>query len=163
MNIQVLTEINYPDVRRIYIEGIATGNATFETEAPTWEVWNDKHLKHSRLVAIHDTEVMGWAALSPVSTRLVYNGVAEVSVYVGAKHRGSGVGKKLLSELIASSEAKGVWTLQAGIFPENEASLRLHQECGFRIFGRRERIGKLNGAWRDTVLLERRSTTAGVD
>jgi phosphinothricin acetyltransferase len=162
MKIQLLKEIHYPDVRRIYLEGIATGNATFETEAPTWEMWNGKHLEHSRLIAVDGEEVLGWAALSPVSARTVYNGVAEVSVYVAAKHRGKGVGKKLLQELIASSEANSIWTLQAGIFPENEKSVRLHQDCGFRIFGRRERIGKMNGAWRDTVLLERRSEVVGV-
>lgn len=157
MQIQPLLEIHYPAVKTIYLEGIATGNATFETEAPTWEKWNHGHLQHSRFVALEGNEVIGWAALSPVSTRNVYSGVAEVSVYISDRHRGRGVGKKLLQELISSSEAKNIWTLQAGIFPENEASVSLHQKLGFRMIGRREKIGKMNGVWRDTVQLERRS------
>lgn len=157
MTIELLTESHYQDLKRIYLEGIATGNATFETEAPTWEKWNAGHLQHSRFVATDGNEVMGWAALSAVSGRCVYAGVAEASVYIGAKHRGKGVGKQLIKELIKSSEKNEIWTLQAGIFPENEASLKLHQTNGFRVLGKREKIGKMKGTWRDTVLLERRS------
>ncbi|HLL77617.1 MAG TPA: GNAT family N-acetyltransferase [Pyrinomonadaceae bacterium] len=148
-------------VRSIYLEGIATGHATFETDAPTWEAWDAAHLKRPRLVARAGDEVLGWAALSPVSGRRVYGGVAEVSVYVGERGRGRGVGRALLEALIVESERGGIWTLQAGIFPENTASVKLHLRCGFREVGRRERIGKLNGVWRDTLLLERRSKTVG--
>jgi L-amino acid N-acyltransferase YncA len=163
MTIIPLTEAHYPDLKRIYLEGIATGNATFETEAPAWDKWNNGHLQHSRFVAIEGNDVMGWAALSPVSGRCVYAGVAEVSIYISAAHRGKGVGKRLMQELITSSESNGLWTLQAGIFSENEASLKLHESHGFRLFGRREKIGKMNNIWRDTVLLERRSQIIGID
>ncbi|HEY1676483.1 MAG TPA: GNAT family N-acetyltransferase [Candidatus Sulfotelmatobacter sp.] len=158
----------WPVVRQIYGEGIAAGNATFETELPDWEKWNASHRKDCRLVAVQepagksDTPVVfGWAALSPVSNRLVYAGVAEVSVYVAAKARECGVGRSLLSALVSESEAKGVWTLQAGIFPENLASITLHERCGFRVVGRRQRIGNLDGVWKDVLLLERRSEKAG--
>ena len=150
-------------VRSIYMEGIATGQATFETEAPTWESWNTAHLESCRLVAAEDEQVLGWAALTPVSGRCVYAGVGEVSVYVAHEARGKGIGKLLLEKLISASEENGLWTLQSGIFPENEASLRLHRSLGFRQIGRRERIGKMHGVWRDTVLLERRSPTIGRD
>ena len=163
MEIKPLTELHYPDLKRVYLEGIATGNATFETEAPSWEKWNSEHTKHSRFIAIENGEALGWAALSPVSGRCVYAGVAEVSVYIGADHRGKGVGKRLMEHLIKSSEENEIWTLQAGVFPENEASLSLHQKYGFRQFGRREKIGKMKGTWRDTVLLERRSKIAGIN
>uniref|UniRef100_Q01XP2 GCN5-related N-acetyltransferase n=1 Tax=Solibacter usitatus (strain Ellin6076) TaxID=234267 RepID=Q01XP2_SOLUE len=153
--IRTLLPPDWPAVRAIYLEGIATGNATFETVAPEWERWDAAHLPHCRLVAAAET-ILGFAALSPVSARRVYAGVAEVSVYVAAQSRGAGVGKALLRELIRESETAGIWTLQAGIFPENEASLRLHQSAGFRIVGTRERIGRLAGHWRDVVLLERR-------
>jgi L-amino acid N-acyltransferase YncA len=156
-----MTPEHWPDVKRIYEEGIATGHATFQTGAPTWEEWDGSHLTHSRLVALDEGKLVGWAALTPVSGRCVYAGVAEVSVYIAASARGRGVGKRLLSDLIEESEAKDLWTLQAGIFPENEASLRLHQSLGFRIVGIREKIGKMNGQWRDTALLERRSTKTG--
>ena len=149
-------------VRRIYLEGIATGHATFETEAPSWEKWNDAHLAFARLVARAGSDVKGWAALSPVSTRRVYAGVAETSVYVGRDSRGQGIGRALLAALIQAAESNGIWTLQAGIFPENRGSVKLHQTLGFREVGRRERIGKLNGIWRDTLLLERRSAIVGV-
>jgi L-amino acid N-acyltransferase YncA len=148
---------DWPVVRAIYVEGIATGNATFETEAPPWEVWDSKHLAEPRLVAREDGDVLGWAALSRVSARECYRGVCEVSVYVASRARGRGVGRMLLEALVQSSERAGIWTLQASIFPENEASVRLHQRCGFRIVGRRERIASLNGMWRDTLLLERRA------
>lgn len=144
------------------MQGIATGNATFETQAPAWDAWDAGHLAHSRLVATEAAgSVLGWAALSPVSGRCVYGGVAEVSVYVADAARGQGLGRQLLVALVASSEKNGIWTLQAGIFPENTASLHLHETQGFRVLGRRERIGKLAGVWRDTILLERRSAVVG--
>lgn len=155
-------------VREIYGEGIATGNATFETQLPDWSKWDSGHRKDCRLVAVQASAeksgvpmVLGWAALSPVSSRIVYAGVAEVSVYVSAKARGRGVGRSLLNALVSESEASGIWTLQAGIFPENLASIALHEKCGFRVIGRRQRIGNLGGVWRDVLLLERRSEKAG--
>lgn len=154
---------DWEQVRAIYLEGIATGNATFETEAPSWEVWNSSHLPFARLVARFSDRVAGWAALSPVSQRCVYGGVAEVSVYVSRTHRHSGIGRRLLSALISESERNGIWTLQAGMFPENAGSLILHQRLGFREVGRRERIGKLDEVWRDTILLERRSSLVGIE
>jgi L-amino acid N-acyltransferase YncA len=150
-------------VKAIYLEGIATGHATFETEAPDWERWDAGHSPQCRLVARNGDGVLGWAALSPVSKRQVYAGVAEVSVYVASAARGLGVGGALMRALIDSSEKHGVWTLQAGIFPENQASLALHFRHGFREVGRRERIARHHGVWRDTVILERRSSVAGVD
>lgn len=161
--IDVLTAAEWEDVRRIYAEGIATGNATFETEPPSWEAWDRAHRPDSRLVARHGDRVLGWAALSPVSGRCVYGGVAEVSVYVAAAARGHGVGRRLLEALVSASEAAGVWTLQAGIFPENWASIALHELCGFRRVGTRERLGRLGGKWRDVALLERRSRRVGVE
>jgi L-amino acid N-acyltransferase YncA len=157
MNILPLLPEHWPVVKQIYEEGIATGNATFETSAPSWENWHAAHISDIRFVAVEEDRVMGWAALSPVSGRCVYAGVAEVSVYVGEVFRGKGVGKQLLQALITASEAAGLWTLQAGIFPENTGSLQLHTSNGFRTIGYRERIGQMNGVWRDTVLLERRS------
>ncbi|TGE08620.1 GNAT family N-acetyltransferase [Hymenobacter fodinae] len=162
MELQPLTAAHWLMVRAIYEAGIATGNATFTTHAPTWDEWDQGHLRHSRLVAVGaNGHVLGWAALSPVSGRCVYGGVAEISVYVGASARGQGVGQALLAALITESEANGIWTLQAGIFPENTASIAIHSKAGFREVGRRERIGQLHGVWRDTVLLERRSTMVG--
>ena len=161
--IEPMREEDWEQVRAIYLEGIATGDATFETSAPTWESWNASHLADSRFVAHSDNVIKGWAALSPVSSRCVYAGVAEVSVYVGERERGGGVGRALLEALIEASEAAGIWTLQAGVFPENVGSIRLHECCGFREVGRRERIGKMNGIWRDIVLLERRSKDVGTD
>ncbi len=149
-------------VRSIYLEGIATGLATFETEAPIWEHWDAKHLPAPRLIASDNEGILGWAALSPVSARQVYAGVAEVSVYVSAAARGRSIGRLLLASLVFESESSGIWTLQASIFPENGASISLHKSCGFREVGTRRRIGKLNGVWRDTVLLERRSEVAGI-
>lgn len=151
----------WPEVRAVYVEGLATGDATFETEAPEWERWDAAHLRACRLVALDDGRVAGWAALSPVSARAVYAGVAEVSVYVGAGFRGRGLGRALLSALVRESEAAGIWTLQASVFPENVASVELHKACGFREVGRRERVGRLRGRWRDTILLERRSRAVG--
>ncbi len=146
-------------VRDVYLEGIATGEATFETAAPSWEAWNEAHLPDLRLVALESGSLVGWAALSAVSDRCVYGGVAEESVYVASAARGRGVGRALLEALIEHSEAAGIWTIQTGIFPENVASLRLHERVGFRLVGVRERIGQLHGVWRDVVFLERRSPT----
>jgi L-amino acid N-acyltransferase YncA len=154
---------DWESVRVIYLEGIATGQATFETEAPTWEAWDKNHLAIPRLVAAVDHRVVGWAALSAVSMRAVYAGVAETSVYVASDWQGKHVGRALLEALIDESQRSGLWTLQASIFPENAASLSLHRSCGFRVVGTRARIGKMNGNWRDTLLLERRSELAGVD
>ncbi len=152
-----MTPADWPAVRTIYEEGIATGDATFETGAPAWENWDQGHMASPRLVAREGTRVLGWATLSPVSGRCVYAGVAEVSVYVAAVARGQGVGSALLAELVARSERAGLWTLQAGIFPENKASIALHEKRGFRVVGRRERLGQLKGIWRDVILMERRS------
>jgi len=152
---------DWDDVARIYAEGIATRLATFETEVPSWQAWDGAHLAEHRLMAREDGRAAGWAALAPVSSRCVYAGVAEVSVYVAAAARGHGVGTALLSALVASSEVGGVWTLEAGILPENEASVRMHERCGFRVVGRRERLGRMDGEWRDVLLLERRSRVAG--
>ena len=152
---------DWDDVARIYAEGIATRLATFETEVPSWQAWDRAHLPGHRFMAREDGRAAGWAALAPVSSRCVYAGVAEVSVYVAAAARGRGVGTALLSALVASSETGGVWTLEAGILPENEASVRMHGRCGFRVVGRRERLGRMDGEWRDVLLLERRSRVAG--
>ena len=163
LTIDARSESDWDQVRAIYLEGIATGKATFETAAPTWERWDASHLQAGRLVARTEDGVLGWAALSPVSARAVYAGVAEFSIYVAEQARGQGVGRRLLEELIRRSEGAGIWTLQAGVFPENSASLALCKQCGFRELGVRQRPGKMNGRWRDVVLLERRSTTVGVD
>ncbi len=158
-----MADDDWEAVAAIYREGIATGDATFETGVPTREEWNRSHLDAGRVVFAIGNSVVGWAALAPVSGRCVYGGVAETSVYVTAAARGDGVGRVLLTALIAESEDAGLWTLQAGIFPENTASLALHERCGFRVVGRRERLGQLDGRWRDVVLLERRSPVVGRD
>ncbi|MEP7129180.1 MAG: N-acetyltransferase family protein [Chitinophagales bacterium] len=163
MIIELLTERHYPAVKEIYLQGIATGRATFETTAPAWEDWNNAHLKHCRFVATEVETVAGWAALTPVSGLCVYAGVSEVSVYVHTAARGKGIGKMLLQKLITESELHHIWTLQAGIFPENTASIQLHNSLGFRLVGYREKVGKMNDRWRDTILLERRSTITGID
>lgn len=161
--IQPMQVEDWPRVAAIYAEGMATGLATFETAVPDWPAWDSNHLPACRLVVREDDGgVMGWAALTPVSGRCVYAGVAEVSVYVTAAARGRGLGRALLQALVGASEAEGIWTLQAGIFPENEASLAIHQQCGFRVVGRRERLGQMDGRWRDVLLLERRSRVVGV-
>jgi L-amino acid N-acyltransferase YncA len=157
ITIEPLRDEHWPGVAKVYAEGIATGNATFETEVPSWEAWDSSHLAEHRLVALRDDDVVGWAAISPVSDRCVYDGVVENSVYVAEAARGRGVGQRLLEELIASTEAAGIWTIQTGIFPENEGSIRLHERVGFEVVGRRKRLGKLRGEWRDVLLLERRS------
>lgn len=166
MNILPMKAEHWNAVKEIYEEGIATGHATFETSAPTWEQWNEAHLTIARIVATEENdgqEILGWAALSKVSDRCVYAGVAEVSVYVKSSARGKGIGSMLLDALIKESESNDIWTLTAGIFPENVSSVRLHEKAGFRIMGVRERIGKMNGKWRDTLQLERRSKVVGVD
>jgi L-amino acid N-acyltransferase YncA len=157
IQIETMRPQDWEAVRAIYLEGIATGNATFEQSAPEWEKWDAGHLPGARIVARSEGDVVGWAALSAVSSRCVYAGVAEVSIYVAERARGRGVGRQLMAHLIAESEAAGIWTLQAGIFPENVASIALHQRAGFRIVGQRERLGQMNGRWRDVVLMERRS------
>lgn len=153
---------DWPQVAAIYQEGIETGLATLETSVPDWETWNADHIPECRFVARIGEQILGWAALTPVSGRCVYEGVAEVSVYVMAEARGQGVGRALLNALVTASEETGLWTLQAGILRENAASIGLHQACGFRIVGVRERLGQLNGVWKDIVLMERRSTVVGV-
>ena len=161
--IERMRRVDWDEVREIYLEGIAGGQATFETEAPSWENWDANHLSIARLLAREGKKTIGWAALSPVSSRRVYAGVAETSVYVARERRGTGVGRLLLEGLISESEQNGIWMLQAVMFPENTASVALHRAAGFREVGRRERISKLNGKWRDTILLERRSRLVGVD
>ena len=163
IKIRSLLPTDWPSVRRIYEEGISTGDATFETKAPEWEDWDSKHIQSCRLVFEEGERVLGWAALWPASDRCVYGGVAEVSVYIENGVRGRGIGTRLLQELISASEKEGFWTLQAGIFPENESSVRVHEKCGFRVIGFRERLGKMNGSWRDVLLMERRSPFVGTD
>ncbi len=162
MIVRPMTPDDWEQVASAYREGIATGNATFETDVPSWEDWNAGHLAAGRLVADGDEALLGWAALSPVSDRCAYAGVAEASVYVAASSRGRGIGRKLLDETIRASEDAGIWTLQAGVFPENEASLALLAACGFCVVGTRQRLGHMNGVWRDVILLERRSSVVGV-
>jgi phosphinothricin acetyltransferase len=184
--IDTMAPDDWHEVRAIYLQGILTGDATFESEAPSWDRWDAGHLKECRLVARDvardvarqdnafrvnsdrdrvslGSAILGWAALSRVSSRQVYAGVTEVSIYVGELYRGRGIGQALLGAVIQESERCGIWTLQAGIFPENQASIALHKRNGFREVGRRERLGKMNGVWRDVVLLERRSRIAGQD
>ena len=153
---------HWKEVADIYEQGITTHMATFEKKVPSWEAWNENHLQACRVVAQSGDEVVGWAALSAVSSRCVYGGVAEVSVYVSKGHRGRGIGEMLLRELIDQSERSGYWTLQSGIFPENKESIHLHQKVGFRIIGFREKIGQLDGVWKDNVLMERRSKKVGL-
>jgi L-amino acid N-acyltransferase YncA len=161
ISIEPLVAAHWDAVRSIYLQGIATGNATFQQTAPDWKQWDADHLPECRVVARSGQEVVGWAALSPVSSRAVYRGVAEVSIYVAETAQGCGIGAELMARLIVEAEAHGIWTLQAGIFPENTPSLKLHTNAGFRIVGTRSRLGCMNGRWRDVVLLERRSLTIG--
>ena len=172
MNVTIkhMTAEDWPQVREIYQDGIDSENATFESSVPTWPQWDEDHLKQCRLLAVVEGsgEVSGWAALSAVSGRCVYAGVAEVSIYVSARYWGQGIGRLLLERLIEESEEAGIWTLQAGIFPENKASIRLHQTCGFREVGRHKKLGqmtygKMRGRWRDVILFERRSRVVGID
>lgn len=159
--IDSLLPADWEEVRKIYLEGIATGNATFDTGAPAWAKWDSAHLAFGRLVARGEDSVLGWVALSGVSDRCCYTGVAELSIYVAASQRHRGIGAALLEAAIEASEKQGIWTLQAGIFPENVSSLALVKKFGFREVGRRERLGKLGGKWRDVLLLERRSPVVG--
>jgi L-amino acid N-acyltransferase YncA len=158
VHVRAMRNDDWPAIANIYSEGMATGNVTFETETPEWAKWNQGHLQHCRLVAQDSQQIVGWAALSPVSSRRVYSGVAEVSVYVATEARGRGVGRLLLQALVEHSERNGIWTLQAGIFPENIPSIALHKSCGFREVGLREKLGQRRGIWRDVLLLERRSS-----
>jgi L-amino acid N-acyltransferase YncA len=157
LELRELRKEDWPAVREIYEQGIAGRNATFETEVPAWDAWDRSHLDGHRLVAVDDGRVVGWAALAPVSERCVYGGVAENSVYVDSSAHGRGIGKALLERLITDAERAGIWTIQTGVFPENEASIALHLRCGFRVVGTRERLGRLDGEWRDVLFLERRS------
>ncbi|UTR15456.1 GNAT family N-acetyltransferase [Salipaludibacillus sp. LMS25] len=161
-DIRAMTVEHWPQVKTIYEEGIASKIATFETKAPTWKEWDSSHLSRCRLVMTASDVVVGWAALTFVSSRCVYAGVAEVSIYVKGSERGQGIGSVLLNELIKESEKEHIWTLQSGIFPENKGSLQLHYNNGFRLVGRRERIAKLDGNWKDVLLLERRSLITGL-
>ncbi|HSS98967.1 MAG TPA: GNAT family N-acetyltransferase [Terriglobales bacterium] len=163
VSIEAMTEKDWPAVSAIYAEGIATGNATFEKTIPEWQKWDSGHLSSCRLVARSRNDVLGWAALTPVSGRCVYAGVAEVSVYVATRARGQKVGLRLLQKLVGNSEHEGIWTLQAGIFPENIASIELHKRCNFSIVGTRKRLGCMDGRWRDVCMMERRSETVGID
>ena len=157
MELQAMRPDDWPAVQSIYEVGIATGNATFETDAPDWSTWDAAHLPEHRLVARVDGQVVGWSALAPVSDRCAYAGVAEDSIYVAPEAQGRGVGRALLAAVVASAEQGGIWTVQTGIFPENQPSVRLHEACGFRVVGVRERLGRLEGRWRDVLLMERRS------
>lgn len=162
MKIEPISLTNYNQIAAIYKEGIDSGMATFETNVPIWNVWDAAHLSHSRIALYSDTAIIGWGALSAVSSRKVYRGVAEVSVYVALKYRGLGFGKKILLALIKSSEENGIWTLQSGIMSINKASIKMHLDCGFRVIGYREKIGKLNNSWMDNTILERRSKIIGI-
>lgn len=163
--IRPLVAGDWESVKAVYLAGIATGNATFETTAPEWDSWDRNHLPVARLVAVsQDSEVVGWAALTPVSARRVYSGVAEVSVYVTPQWQDKGLGRELLQALISQSEANDIWTLQSSVFPENLATVALHKRCGFRVVGYREKIARDGGdRWRDTLLMERRSKAVGQD
>ena len=163
MTIRSMKVADWEAVSRIYAEGIRTGFATFEQRVPTYESWDKAHVESCRLVAEDEGQILGWAALSPVSSRCVYGGVAEVSVYIGENSRGKGVGKALLNQLVRASEEAGFWTIQSGIFPENEASIALHEKVGFRFIGKRERVAKNAGEWKDNLLFEKRSKTIGID
>lgn len=158
-----MLESDWTAVAKIYEEGIATGVATFETKVPSYDAWDKAHLESCRFVAVNGNTLYGWVALSPVSSRCVYGGVAEVSVYISKESRGKGIGKLVLEHLILASENEGIWTLQSGVFPTNQASIKIHEACGFRRIGKRERIGKLNGQWIDNILFERRSSVIGID
>lgn len=163
MNVREMSPHDWESVSKIYQEGIDTGIATFEQQIPTYEHWDKAHIQSCRLVAEENGILLGWAALSPVSSRCVYGGVGEVSIYVGNKSRGKGVGKALMKKLIDESEKAGFWTIQSGIFPENKGSIRLHEQMGFRFIGKRERVGKIQGVWKDNLLFEKRSNQVGID
>jgi L-amino acid N-acyltransferase YncA len=154
---------DWPEISLIYKQGMDTKNATFQTEVPDWETWDKSHRSDCRSVALSEGHIVGWVALSNYSSRTVYAGVAEVSIYIDDAYRGMGIGSKLMEYLISESENNGIWTLQAGIYPENNASMQLHHKFGFRIVGTREKIGKMDDHWRDVCLLERRSKTVGIN
>jgi len=162
ITIENLKKEHWPQVEAIYLEGIRTNDVTFETTSPGWESWNQARLECCRLIMKRDDTIIGWAALSPYSRRFVYRGVAELSIFIASPDRGKGLGTILLKKLVEESEANGIWTLQAGIFPENIASIAIHKRLGFREVGVRKKLGQMNGIWRDVVLLERRSTVAGI-
>lgn len=158
----VITEQNYPQVQLIYSHGLETRNATFETSVPDWQKWDHSHLQHSRIAIMKEDVMLGWGALTKVSDRCVYEGVAEISVYIHKDFWGQGVGTMIMQKLISESETNGIWSLMSGVFPENKNSIQLHLKEGFRIIGTRERIAQLDGIWRDTVLLQRRSEKIGI-
>ena len=162
MKIRHIEASDYFQVSKIYLEGIATGVATFQTDAQNWEEWDKSHLSYCRLAMMDNEKMLGWAALSPVSSRCVYVGVSELSIYISENARGKGIGTYLLSELKKESELRGLWTLQSGILPENIGSIALHEKCGFRKIGYREKIGKLHGVWKDNIIMERRSKIVGI-
>lgn len=153
---------HYAQIEAIYLQGIASGHATFQTAAPTWQEWNKGHLPFCRIAAVLGNDIVGWIALSPVSARQVYKGVAEISIYVAAMQRGKGIGKTLMLAAIKESEDNGIWTLQSGIFKENRSSIQLHLRCGFREIGYREKVGCIDGVWKDNVIMERRSNIIGI-
>lgn len=163
MEIRPITKDNFSEVVDIYKQGLATNIATFQNDLPQWEDWNKGHLDFCRISIYENNKMLGWTALTPVSSRCVYAGVAEVSVYIAQNERGKGIGKILLNELITQSEANGIWMLQSGIFSENQSSIKLHEKCGFRMVGYREKIGKKNGIWKDNILMEYRSKNIGID
>lgn len=163
MEIRPITKDNFSEAVEIYKQGLATNIATFQNDLPQWEDWNKGHLDFCRISIYENNKMLGWTALTPVSSRCVYAGVAEVSVYIAQKERGKGIGKILLNELITQSEANGIWMLQSGIFSENQSSIKLHEKCGFRMVGYREKIGKKNGIWKDNILMEYRSKNIGID
>lgn len=162
MKFSKIDENNFDTVAKIYKVGIETGNATFETNIPSFEDWDKTHLPYGRIVILENENIVGWAALSKVSDRCVYSGIAEVSVYISPDTRGKGIGSQLLQKLIEISESEGLWTLQCGIMRENKASIGLHKKCGFREIGYREKVGKREGVWRDNIIMERRSKIVGV-
>jgi L-amino acid N-acyltransferase YncA len=163
ITIRTMLATDWESVANIYKQGIDTGMATFETKVPTFEMWDKAHLSYCRFVAESTTEIIGWVALSPVSNRCVYGGIAEISVYISENSRGKGLGKLLIEHVISASEQEGIWTLQSGIFPTNYGSIKIHEAAGFRMIGKRERVGKLHGQWVDNVLFERRSSIVGID
>ena len=162
ISLRAMMNTDWSSVREIYEQGISTGKATFETTAPGWDDWNDSHLTFGRWVALEGDNIVGWAALSSVTDRCVYSGVAEVSVYVRLENGGKGIGLKLLNQVIQESEEKGVWTINAAMFPENAASIALHKKAGFREIGYREKIAQIRGEWKDNILMERRSKKVGM-